>query len=90
MPSTIILVRHGQTEWNRIERFRGRYDVPLNKTGLIQAKKTAQRISLSWKPVAVYTSPLSRAFRTAEEIALVCNLHALPNDSLIDIEYGQW
>jgi broad specificity phosphatase PhoE len=32
----IILVRHGQTEWNRIERFRGRADVPLNETGLAQ------------------------------------------------------
>jgi broad specificity phosphatase PhoE len=33
----VILVRHGETEWNRVERFRGRADVPLNDTGLFQA-----------------------------------------------------
>jgi probable phosphoglycerate mutase len=37
----IILVRHGQTEWNRVERFRGRADVPLNATGLAQAAASA-------------------------------------------------
>ncbi len=41
MATTIILVRHGQTEWNRVERFRGRAEVPLNKTGLAQAKNAA-------------------------------------------------
>jgi len=41
----IILVRHGQTEWNRVERFRGRADVPLNETGRAQAELTARRIA---------------------------------------------
>ena len=35
MATTILLVRHGQTEWNRVERFRGRADVPLNEAGLL-------------------------------------------------------
>jgi broad specificity phosphatase PhoE len=65
----IILTRHGQTEWNRVERFRGRADIPLNETGLEQAAAASRRIILTWKPVAVYTSPLSRAVRTAEIIA---------------------
>jgi broad specificity phosphatase PhoE len=40
MKTTMILVGHGQTEWNRVERFRGRADVPLNKTGLELASLT--------------------------------------------------
>lgn len=90
MATTIILVRHGQTEWNRVERFRGRYDVPLNATGQMQAERTAQRIAARWKPAAIYTSPLSRAMQTAETIAAKIFLSALPMDGLIDIDYGQW
>ena len=55
--TTVILVRHGQTEWNRIERFRGRYDVPLNETGLAQAKAAARAIAARWPAAAVYSSP---------------------------------
>ena len=59
--TTIILVRHGQTEWNRIERYRGRVDVPLNDTGLAQAEATGRRVAAQWQPTAIYSSPLSRA-----------------------------
>ncbi|NPV77705.1 MAG: histidine phosphatase family protein [Anaerolineae bacterium] len=90
MSTTIILVRHGQTEWNRIERFRGRYDVPLNNVGLKQANKSAKFIGMRWKPAAIYTSPLSRAVQTAESIAKVCNLLVRPTSGIIDIDYGDW
>ena len=86
----IILVRHGETEWNRIERFRGRVDVPLNATGMAQAEATAQRIALEWRPIAVYTSPLSRAVRTGEAIAKPYNLSVVPIPELIDIDFGDW
>ena len=69
MTRIILLVRHGQTEWNRVERFRGRADVPLNETGLAQAEATGRRIADEWKPVAIYSSPLSRAIKTAEAVA---------------------
>ncbi|MGD0006519.1 MAG: histidine phosphatase family protein [Anaerolineaceae bacterium] len=90
MATTIILVRHGQTEWNRVERFRGRAEVPLNKTGLAQAKNAAVRISARWKPAAVYASPLGRATETAKAIAHACNLKLQPCDGLVDIDYGEW
>jgi probable phosphoglycerate mutase len=64
-----ILVRNGQTEWNRIERFRGHADVPLNRTGIAQAESTGRRLVRMAKPVAVYCSPLSRAVVTARKIA---------------------
>lgn len=86
----IVLVRHGQTEWNRVERFRGQADVPLNETGLAQAEATGQRVAAEWQPVAVYASPLSRAVRTAEAIASRLGLPVQPHPALIDINYGQW
>jgi len=86
----IILVRHGQTEWNRVERFRGRADVPLNSTGLAQAQATARRIAAEWRPAAVYSSPLSRALRTAEAVARSFGLPVHPHHGLLDIHYGEW
>jgi len=86
----IILVRHGQTEWNRVERFRGRADVPLDETGLAQAKATGRRIAAEWRPAAIYSSPLSRAVKTAEAIARRCGLKGQTDPGLADIDYGQW
>jgi broad specificity phosphatase PhoE len=86
----IILVRHGQTEWNRVERFRGHADVPLNETGLAQAEATGKRIAAEWKPMVVYSSPLTRAVRTAEAIAGHFDLPVQVHPELIDIDYGRW
>ncbi len=86
----IILVRHGQTEWNRVERFRGRADVPLNETGLAQAEATGRRVAAAWKPTAVYSSPLSRAVKTAEAIAKHFGLPVQVHPGLADIDYGAW
>lgn len=86
----IILVRHGQTEWNREERFRGRAQVPLNETGLIQAEATGRRIAAEWRPTAIYSSPLSRAIKTAEVIARYFDLPVQVHPGLTDIDYGQW
>jgi broad specificity phosphatase PhoE len=86
----IILVRHGQTEWNRIERFRGRADIPLNRTGMAQAEATARRLARQPKPAAVYSSPLVRAAVTARKIAQPHGLTVQLHDGLIDIDYGRW
>jgi probable phosphoglycerate mutase len=85
-----ILVRHGQTEWNRIERFRGRADIPLNEVGVEQARLTGVRIAREWKVDAVYSSPLSRSLRTAEEIAGPYGIPVIPHHGLQDIDYGLW
>ena len=86
----IILVRHGQTEWNRSERFRGRADVPLNETGLAQAEATGERVAQVWQPAAIYTSPLSRSVKTAQAIAQHFNLPVQAHPDLADIDYGEW
>ena len=86
----IILVRHGETEWNRVEHFRGYADVPLNETGLAQAKAMARRVAAEWRPVAIYSSPLTRAVKTAEAVAWHFDLRVEVNSGLIDIDYGEW
>jgi len=86
----VILIRHGQTEWNRNERFRGRADVPLNETGLAQAAATGERVLAAWRPTAIYSSPLSRAVRTAEAVAKHFDLPVQKHPGLVDIDYGDW
>ena len=90
MATTILLIRHGQTEWNRVERFRGRADVPLNDTGLHQAEATGRRVAAQWQPVAIYSSPLSRAVKTAEAIGRHVSLAVEIHPGLVDIDYGDW
>jgi len=86
----IILVRHGHVEGISPERFRGRADLMLTSEGLRQAEATARRIHQAWKPVAVYTSPLSRCRMTAAAIGNPFGSSPSPIDDLVDIDYGQW
>ncbi len=90
LTTTIILVRHGQTAWNREERFRGRANIPLDETGLAQAEITARYVLAHWTPAAVYCSPLQRARQTAEKIAEPLQLHERVHPGLLDIDYGAW
>ena len=85
----IYLVRHGQTQWNKEEIFRGTTDVPLNESGLKEARLAAE--ALREEPIkAVYTSPLARANQTAEAIARIHRMEARVIDDLRDICFGEW
>lgn len=86
----IILIRHGQTEWNRDERFRGRADIPLNAAGLSQAEAVGRRALAEWQPAAIFSSPLSRAVLTAEAVAKHFGLRVQAQPGLVDIDYGEW
>ncbi|MBX3100136.1 MAG: histidine phosphatase family protein [Salinibacterium sp.] len=66
----VILVRHGETDWNREGRFLGRSDIPMNKEGERQAEAIARALLLVGFS-HVYASPLQRAYRTATTIAEV-------------------
>jgi broad specificity phosphatase PhoE len=85
----IILVRHGETQYNASETFRGRADVPLNGTGLKQAQLLSEYLA-DEKIDAVYSSPLKRAVTTAEIIAAPHRLEVNVVENLNDIDCGQW
>jgi len=85
----IILVRHGETNWNAAEIFRGRADVELNETGLKQAELLAGYLD-NLKIEAILTSPLQRAVKTASSIARKDNLKVITAPGLIDFNYGNW
>ena len=87
--TSIYLVRHGQTAWNREEIFRGRTDVPLDETGLKQAELAGEYLK-EVKIDAIYSSPLSRALETAEKIARFHNLKVQPLEGIIDMSFGNW
>ncbi len=90
MTTRILLIRHGQTAWNREARFRGQSDVPLESLGLRQAEATARYVAARWPATAVYASPLDRTMKTAEAIAQAQGVTAQPLDGLIDINFGQF
>ena len=89
VPIPIILVRHGQTAWNKEERFRGRADLPLDDFGIRQAEAAANKLA-NCGAKAIYSSPLQRTIMTAEPIAARLGLSIQPSDDLIDIDYGAW
>jgi probable phosphoglycerate mutase len=85
----IMLIRHGETEWNVGEVFRGRADIKLNETGRKQAELLARNLS-DRALDAVYSSPLKRALETAEAIAHYHGLDVQIAPGLIDFDYGEW
>ena len=85
----IILVRHGETDWNVQQVFRGRIDIELNETGVRQAELLAEYLRRV-KIEAVYSSPLRRALKTAEVIARYHTLEVAIAPGLIDFDFGKW
>ncbi len=85
----LILVRHGETDWNVAEVFRGRIDIELNETGIRQAELLAEYLSTG-RLEAVYSSPLKRALKTAEYIAGFHHIGVTASPGLVDFDYGKW
>lgn len=89
MAVRILLIRHGETAWNRGKIFRGTHDVPLNDNGLEQARHLAE--ALRGREIhAAYTSPLSRATETARVVLEPHGLDPVVEQGLKDFHYGDW
>jgi uncharacterized phosphatase len=86
--TTICLIRHGETDWNRARRLQGREDIPLNDGGREQARSTAAHLARSrWDLIA--TSPLRRAAETAKIIAAaLVDTPVLTIPELVERDYG--
>ena len=84
----LILVRHGETDWNRELRFQGHVDVPLNAVGLAQAQRLATRLA-GEAPHHLYQSDLQRAVQTAAPAALTLGLQGQSDMALREQNFGR-
>jgi 2,3-bisphosphoglycerate-dependent phosphoglycerate mutase len=89
--TTVYLIRHGQTAWNRERRFQGQLDEPLDETGLQQAEAVAQWIAdQNIKFDAMYSSDSLRAAQTAQTIADAIGMTLVKSTQLREIHCGEW
>ncbi|WOQ17872.1 histidine phosphatase family protein [Raineyella sp. W15-4] len=90
----LLLIRHGQTEWNRTGRMQGRSDIPLNDSGREQVEVRAEQLRATlpgaWDYHTIVSSPLVRARQSARIIAGVLGLDLLddPCAGLVERNYG--
>lgn len=85
----LLLVRHGETTWNRDGRYQGRSDPLLSAWGEVQAQALARRFSAT-EGMRIVASPLLRAQATAHIIATRLNLPVDTDHRLIELGYGDW
>jgi probable phosphoglycerate mutase len=87
--TTILLARHGETDWNREGRFQGWADPPLNATGRAQAVDLSVAL-MAEELATVYSSPLRRAYETAEVVAASRGLVPVTIEALREVDVGSW
>ena len=85
----VILIRHGETEWNAFGKFQGQTDINLSEKGRNQAKKLAEFFPVE-NLDAIYSSDLSRAFETASFVAKKFNLNVTKEPAFREMNFGLW
>jgi len=88
-PAQLLLVRHGETDWNRDKIPQGHIDVPLNSSGRQQAHALARRLQ-GWKIDAIHSSDLFRAAETAAILGATMELTPQPSAAWREIDLGGW
>jgi broad specificity phosphatase PhoE len=86
----IVLVRHGETEANRVGRLLGRSDPPLTERGRQQAEALATFLAQAPAPLMIVSSPLLRAHETAAAISAATGAPVQVDERLIELDYGEW
>ena len=89
-PTTIILLRHGDTRMSPEHRFSGQSDLPLSPSGTRQAKAAACRLAAGAPIDALVSSPLQRAADTAAIAADELGLTTVMDDDLRETDFGDW
>jgi probable phosphoglycerate mutase len=87
--TTLLLARHGETDWNRDLRFQGHADPPLNDVGRRQARELAQALAAE-RVTAIYCSDLRRAHETARIVGAALGLDVTAVPGLREIDVGSW
>ena len=85
----IILVRHGQTDWNVNNLLQGSSDIDLNEHGILQAKETAKKLQ-NINIDCIYCSPLNRTLDTANYINENRNLKIITDNRLLERGFGNY
>ena len=88
--TTLILIRHGESEANRNNVFAGHINTDLQNKWLKQAERTAKYITENYKVDKIYSSDLQRAFKTAKALGELLNLEVITEESLREIYAGEW
>lgn len=87
--TTLLLIRHGQTEWNLLGKYTGQSDIPLNETGRQEARQLARKLQEN-PPEVVVSSDLIRAQETAVIVAAPFDLPVHIDSDLREINQGVW
>jgi broad specificity phosphatase PhoE len=87
--TTVLLARHGESDWNRSKRWQGFADRPLTEVGQRQAAELARRLEET-ELDAVYSSDLQRARETAEIVARAKGLTVETTPDLREVDVGSW
>ena len=85
----MVLVRHGETDWNKEGRIQGHQPTHLNEQGRREARLVAPRVAAE-TPGHLYSSDLPRAMETAEAAAALTGLHIVPAPELREAFFGEW
>jgi len=85
----IVLIRHGETDWNIEGRYQGQADPPLNSRGILQAQQLAIELNKSNLQI-LYTSPLRRAKQTAQILSDQLGIPQVDEPRLMEIHQGDW
>ena len=85
----LLLIRHGETDWNATLKYQGHADIPLNDQGCEQARKVGARVA-RYGATALYTSDILRAAQTAAVVGEITGLTPRPMPNLREIDVGKW
>jgi broad specificity phosphatase PhoE len=88
MKTKVLLIRHGETAWNKNLRFQGHTDIPLCEEGIEQAKLASKKINGNFD--IVYASPLNRAYTTASILCEHTPIAPIIYNDLKEINFGPW